>query len=157
LGYVLRSGVLKRIVVARIKLGSDLLLTMKEMVESENIKAGVILSAVGALSRASLRNVKSPPAELPITDGDRSYATFERPFEILSVSGNISEIEGAPAVHAHITLSTVRDGKILSLGGHLIEGCIVYPFAEMVIAELTDISMSKAIEDETRTYQLFTK
>lgn len=155
MGYILRSGGLRRIVVARVRLGGDLFLMMEEIAEKENIRAGVILSAVGALSRASMRNVKTLPEKLPIREANRFSVSLEGPFEILSVSGNISEVEGRPTVHAHITLSAVRDDEVISLGGHLTEGCIACPFVELVIAELEDISMRKALDDETGTYQLF--
>ena len=93
--YRLRSGIKKRVIVARIKRGNDLLWSINKIVLEEGIKAGVILSLVGALSRASLRNVESFQNILPITDENRKYTVIERPCEILSLSGNIGEIEAA--------------------------------------------------------------
>lgn len=155
MAYRLRSGTLKRIVVARIKRGNDLLMSLNKIVLDEGIKAGVILSAVGALSRASFRNVASFPNELPITDENRKYKVIEKPCEILSLSGNIGEIEDDLVVHAHISLSFVQKNEVKSIGGHLVEGCVVFPFAEIVIAEISGIRMKKTIDDDTKTYQLF--
>jgi predicted DNA-binding protein with PD1-like motif len=98
--FRLRSGTLKRIFVARIKRGNDLLLSLKKIVLAEGIKSGVILSVVDALSRASLRNVESLPTELPITDENRRYTVIEKPCEVLSLSGNIGEIEENSVAHA---------------------------------------------------------
>jgi predicted DNA-binding protein with PD1-like motif len=153
--YRLRSGIQKRVIVARIKRGNDLLQSINNIVLDEGIKAGVILSAVGALNRASLRNVKSFPNELPITDVNRKYKVIEKPCEILSLSGNIGEIEDNPGVHAHISLSFVQKNEVKSIGEHLVEGCVVSPFAEIVIAEISGISMEKRIDMDTKTYQLF--
>jgi len=153
--YRLRSGTLKRIFIARIKRGNVLLLSLIKIVVAEGIKSGVILSVVGALSRASLRNVESLPNELPITDENRRYTVIEKPWEVLSLSSNIGEIEDTSVVHAHITLSTVQKNEVKSIGGHLVEGCVVFPFAEIVIAEISGISMKKTFDNDTKTFQLF--
>ena len=154
LAYKLRSGIQKRVVVAWIKRGNDLLLSIQNIVLDEDIKVGVILPAVGALSRASLRNIKCFPNELPITNVNRKYTVIEKTCEILSLSGNIGEIEDSPMVHIHISLSFVEK-KAKSIGGHLVEGWAVFPFVEIVIAEITGISMKKTIDKDTKTYQLF--
>ncbi len=153
--YVCRSGIAGRIIVARLMPDSDVLLSLRKLVEEGNVKAGVILSGVGLLRKAHLRNCRVLPNEYPITDSNRSFMSFERPLEILGLSGNISEVEGKPWVHAHITLSSVNDEEISVIGGHLIEGCIVFGFAEIIIMELEKISMKKDFDEETRTLQLF--
>ncbi len=150
-----RVGSASRVVVARLKPGSDLLLTLRDIVVKEGIEAGVILSGVGLLGEARLRNCKSLPEEYPITDENRTYLSFSRPMEILSLSGNVTMAEGSPLVHAHATLSHVEGDKIGVIGGHLIEGCIVFGFAEIILMELEDIEMEKKYDEETRTLQLF--
>jgi hypothetical protein len=153
--YDLRSGGTGRVMVARLKPGSDLLGALQEMVEDEGVEAGVILSGVGLLEDARLRNCKSLPEEFPITDENRTYLSFSRPLEILSMSGNISMAEGSPLVHAHVTLSYIEGDEIGVVGGHLIEGCIVFGFAEIIIMELKSVQMEKRFDEETRTLQLF--
>lgn len=153
--HVNRVGKGGRVVVARLKPGSDLLLSLRRLVEKEGIRAGVILSGVGLLERARLRNCKALPEEYPITDANRSFVTFERPLEILALSGSVSEVEGKPWVHAHVTLSCVEDEEISAIGGHLIEGCIVFGFAEIFLMELEDIEMNREFDEETKTLQLF--
>ena len=39
------------------------------------------------------------------------------------------------------------------LGGHLIEGCTIFGFAEIILMELRDIEMEKNYDEETRTLQ----
>jgi predicted DNA-binding protein with PD1-like motif len=80
---------------------------------------------------------------------------MKHPLEILSLSGNISEVEGKTWVHAHITLSYIEEEEIQVVGGHLIEGCIIFGFAEIIIMELQDIDMSKTFDEETQQMQLF--
>ena len=155
--YVSRFGKTGRVLVARIKPGSDLLMSIRSLVEEKGMKAGVILSGVGLLSRARLRNCRVLPEEYPITDANRSFLTFERPLEILALSGNVSEVEGKPWVHAHMALSYVEEDRIRVVGGHLIDGCIIFGFAEAFIMELEDIDMSKKFDQETRTLQLFVR
>lgn len=153
--YVSRSGRVGRILVARLKPDCDLAKSLNEIFEKEGIRAGVIISGVGLLARARLRNCRSFPKAYPITDSDRSFLTFQRPFEILALSGNVGEVEGKPSVHAHVTLSFVENEQISVIGGHLVEGCVVFGFAEVVIVELADVDMTKEFDDETETLQLF--
>lgn len=153
--YVLREGRPGRIVVARLKPGSDLLLSLQEIVVEEGMEAGAILSGVGLLDEARLRNCRSLPKEYPITDENRTFLSFSRPLEILALSGDICMAEGEPLIHAHLTLSSVDGDAIDVIGGHLIEGCVVFGFAEIILMELEGIDMVKNIDEETRTLQLF--
>lgn len=153
--FVTRSCGSGKVVAARIKSGSDLLRSLQEIVKEEEIKAGIILSGVGLLSKAKLRNCKSLPDEFPITDENRSFLSYETPLEILGVSGNISTVDGGQLVHAHLALSYSEEGKVGVIGGHLIKGCVVFGFAEIFILELTGIEMVKRFDEETKTHQLF--
>lgn len=155
--YISREGKFGRVIVARLKTGSDLYLSIQEIVLDYDIKAAVILSGVGLLSKARLRNCRNLPHEFPITDKNRNYATFETPLEILGISGNVSLVEGMPLVHAHLTLSHIKDDEIQVIGGHMIEGSIVHGFSEIIITEITDIEMQKEYDQETKTHQLFTQ
>ncbi len=142
-------------IVARVKPGSDLLRSLQKIAAEEEITSGVIVSGVGLLKQAQLRNCKSLPEEYPITDANRTFLSFEKPLEILSISGNVTLAEGEPLVHAHITLSSVDGDEITVIGGHLIEGCVVFGFSEFAILEIEGIEMVKRFDEETRTLQLF--
>jgi len=153
--YLAKIGDIDKIVVARIKLGSDLLKALRNIAIENNIRAGIILSGVGGLSHAEIRNLKNLPEEFPITDRNRLYTSQDGPFEILSISGNISERNGEIVVHAHISISYVKNNQVYSIGGHLIEGCIVNPFAEVIIAKLKGIIMNREYDEETKAFELF--
>ena len=153
--YLVRSGRPGRVIVARVKPGSDLLRSLQKIAAEEEITSGVIVSGVGLLKQARLRNCRSLPEEYPITDANRTFLSFEKPLEILSISGNVTLAEGEPLVHAHLTLSTVEGDEITVIGGHLIEGCMVFGFSEFAILELEGIEMVKRFDEETKTLQLF--
>ncbi len=153
--YDARAGRPGRVIVARLKPGSDLLKSLQNIASKEEIEAGVILSGVGLLGEARLRNCKSLPEAFPITDANRTYLSFRRPLEVLSLSGNISRAEGTPLVHAHATLSYVEGDVITVVGGHLLPGCTVFGFAEVILMALEGVEMEKRFDEETRTLQLF--
>jgi predicted DNA-binding protein with PD1-like motif len=153
--YIVKSGQPGRVIVARVKPGSDLLRSLQKIAAEEGITSGVIVSGVGLLRQARLRNCKSLPEEYPITDGNRTFLSFEKPLEILSISGNVTLAEGEPLVHAHLTLSSVEGDEITVIGGHLIEGCVIFGFSEFAILELEGVEMVKRFDEETRTLQLF--
>lgn len=149
-------GEFGRAVVAKIEPGSDLLSSLREVAMRHGIRCGVILSAVGSLSRVTIRNLKEFPTEFPITDGNREFYTAEgKPFEILSLSGSIVPREdGEIAVHAHLAVSTVSGGRPVVLGGHLVEGNATYVMTEVAIAEVKGINVSRRLHPERRSWEL---
>jgi predicted DNA-binding protein with PD1-like motif len=153
--FIVRSGWPGRVIVVRVKPGSDLLRSLQTVTAEEGVTSGVILSGVGLLKQARIRNCKYLPDEYPITDANRTFLSFEKPLEILAISGNVTLAEGEFLVHAHLTLSFVEGGEITVIGGHLIEGCVIFGFSEFVIMELDGIEMVKRFDMETQTLQLF--
>lgn len=147
------AGHLSRVVVARLAPGADLLDSIVEIARREEIRSGVILSGAASLSQVAIRNVAVLPAELPITDAERLFLTLNGPYELLAISGNIAEVDGAPFVHAHITVSAGEE-RGLAYGGHLLSGCIVYSLAELVIAEIGGLSLTRPYDPATRGSQL---
>lgn len=99
----------------------DLYDEIQNFVHSQNIRAGVILSAVGSLTHATLRLANRP-----------THTEYEGPFEIVSMTGTVS-VHGS---HLHIAIS---DGEGITFGGHLVSGCKIYTTAEIVIAELEEV------------------
>lgn len=99
----------------------DLFDEIQQFVTAQNVQAGVILSAVGSLTHATLRLANRS-----------SYSEFEGPFEIVSLTGTVS----THGSHLHLAIS---DGDGKTLGGHLVKGCPIYTTAEIVILELGDV------------------
>lgn len=68
--------------------------------------------------------------------------TYEGDFEITSLVGTIS-VNG---VHLHMAISD-KEGK--SFGGHLKEGTIIHPTAEVVIGEDGRATYTRELDEET--------
>lgn len=153
--YITKTGKSGRIVVSRLKSGSDLLTSLKSIVREEEIESGIILSSVGALKKASLRNLRNLPEEYPIENENRFFKDIDDVFEILAMSGDIFKENGEIQVHAHVVLSHIEKDEISVVGGHLVEGCEVGGFAEIMIQEIEDLQMVKRFDEKTKTTQLF--
>lgn len=140
-------------IVTRLFPGSDLLEALTEIARRESIRSGVILSGAASLSEVILRNVRGLPPQLPITDEDRVFVHKKGPYELLSISGNISEQDGDIWVHAHITVSSGEEDG-LAYGGHLVVGCKVLSLAELVLAEIEGVRLARTYDKATRGPQL---
>ena len=120
-----------KIFALRLKPDQDLKASLSNFVEKNNIEAGFILTTVGSLKQATLR----------FADRDQAQV-FEERFEIVSLVGTLS-ING---LHLHIALSD-RNGK--TMGGHLLDGCIIYTTAEIVIGTSEDLSFLRTMDEQT--------
>lgn len=101
--------------VFRLKPGQDLRISIQQWVNEQHIQAGWISTAVGSLTHYQLRLANQSGS----SNGDGH-------FEILSLSGTVS----ANGSHLHMS---VADSTGKTIGGHLLEGNIVYSTAEIVI------------------------
>ena len=115
----------------RLRRGDDLLLSIKALAQARNIRAGVVLSAVGCISEGQLRDASSVTIR-PVTEH----------CEIVSLNGTVS----ARRCHLHIALSKE---DLSTIGGHLCPGCIINTTCELVIAELPGISYDVEADAET--------
>lgn len=154
LGVRYGSGTLGRIIAIRLAPGCDLLRSIRDVAKAEGIRAGVILSGVASLSRATLRNVRTRPEPFPITDANRVYTPRDEMLELVALSGNIAERDGEVMVHGHfVVTSGVEDGA--AYGGHLVEGCEVLSTGEIVIAEVAGLPIVRRIDPQTQAPELF--
>ena len=119
----------------RLKPGQPLKESIIQLVEEKQIKAGVILAAVGGLDNANLRVSKFDNGEHPTLE-------VEGPLEIVSCMGTLST-EGC---HIHISVSD-RSGKCY--GGHLKNGCRTCVTVELVILVFDDVVYRRVLDDET--------
>ena len=148
------KGTLGKVVAFRLGPGCDLMKSIEEIAKKENIQSGLVLSGAGSLSQVTLRNVRLFPDEFPVMDRNRIYTPKKEPLELLSLSGNISRRDGEIHVHCHITISSGLDNS-RAYGGHLIEGCLIFSYCEVIIAEITGLEMKRDIDPETRGPELF--
>ena len=113
--------------------GQDVMIEIVKFVKENDVKAGVILSAVGSLRKSNIR--------VPIIDGEVKYINPEN-LEIDNLHGTVS----TDSVHLHIAVSNI-DGLVM--GGHLKEGCIVRTTCELVIGVLDDVEFKREADSTT--------
>ena len=115
----------------RLKRGEDLLDSIRKLCAAKNIRAGVVLSGVGCISRGRVRDASG----VTIREiGDHC--------EIVSLNGTVS----ARRCHLHIALS---DEALRTIGGHLCTGCIINTTCELIIAELPGVDYDVEQDEET--------
>ena len=126
---------MNRIVCERLHRGQDLMESIKELAAREHLKGAVVLSAVGCVSRARLRDASGTDIqEIP------------EHCEIVSVTGTVSQAR----THLHISLSR-KDLSVL--GGHLVPGCIVNTTCELVLME-TGFEFGKEFDPQTGYHEI---
>ena len=129
------TGQFERVVVMRMKFGSDLLGGIAKIVAQEHIQNGVILSGIGSVRGFRTHQVYN--RDLPT----KNIFTTERdtPADLDSVSGYV--INGK--VHAHMVLGTGNR----TIAGHLEPGTEVFTYAIVTVGVLTGVDLSR-VEDK---------
>ena len=123
----------------RLHRGDDLLLSIKGLAQDKHIKAGVILSAVGCVLQARLRDASG----VNIRD-------IAEHCEIVSLNGTVSE----KRCHLHLALSKE---DLSTIGGHMVEGCIINTTCELVIVEIVGQEIDVEFDEETGYKELIFK
>lgn len=124
-----------RSIIFRLKPGADLKESIEEAVRQHDVKAGFIVTCVGGLKQATVRMAGATPKAQDIR-------TFEGDFEIVSLVGTVS-VNGT---HLHMSFSD-NDGIVR--GGHLKEGTVIDPTAEIVLGVDETIEIKREMDDET--------
>jgi uncharacterized protein len=99
----------------RLKPGQDLRKSIEDYVKENDIKAGWVATCVGSLTNYNIRFANQK-------DGSTGTGYFE----IVSLTGTVS----TNGSHIHISIS---DSTGRTIGGHLLQGCVVYTTAEIVL------------------------
>lgn len=120
----------------RLHRGDDLLDSIRSLATKKEIKAGVVLSAVGCISKGRVRDASGI-----------NIREIQDHCEIVSLNGTIS----AARCHLHIALSKE---DLTTIGGHLCPGCIINTTCELVIGELPNVSIQKEYDPETGYHEL---
>lgn len=123
----------------RLTKGMDLKESIQSYCQEKHIVAGTVLSGVGCVSEACVRNA-----------GGIKSIRIEKNLEIVSLMGTISQ----NGLHLHISLS---DEDLKTIGGHLKEGCIVNTTAEIVIGEFEEYLFSREMDESTGYKELVIK
>lgn len=120
-----------RILVLRLRPGQDLRQQLEAFVKEKKIHAGFMITAVGSLRKAAIRLADQP-----------GPTVFDEKFEIVSLVGTL----GQDGMHLHISISD-KTGK--TIGGHLVEGCLIYTTAEIVIGDAMGLEFTREQDSET--------
>lgn len=97
--------------VIRLEQGDDILKSIKQFAEKEKVGAA-FFEGIGSLYKARLGHYDFKDTRT------YKYETFNEDLEILTLSGNVSTMNGHALPHAHVTLGR-RDFSVI--GGHLEE------------------------------------
>lgn len=124
------------LVILRFKYKTDLLAGLKEMVQQQHIRNGVILAAVGSVRSYHLHQTsnRSFPSQDTFEENPSASA------DLVSMNGYI--VDGK--VHAHVTLA-LPDRAI---AGHLEPGTQVFTFAIVTIGVIKDADLNR-VDDKT--------
>jgi hypothetical protein len=114
--------------------GADLKKELSRIVRENDLRASVVLTCVGSLTRTVIRLADQP-----------GPTTFDGKREIVSLVGTL----GLAGEHLHIAVS---DSTGRTIGGHLMEGSLVYTTAEIAVGELTELAFAREADPKT-TYQ----
>ncbi len=120
-----------RIICKRLHRGDDLLASIRAIAQAEKIDAGVVLSGVGCISRARVRDASGV-----------NVRELNRHFEIVSLNGTVSQTR----CHLHIALS---DESLATVGGHLLDGCIINTTCELIIGVLDGVRFDTEQDAQT--------
>jgi len=121
----------------RLKPDSDLLDTLNQIIKRIGVEVGHIYG-IGSVG----------PANIGYYDfNERQYKEnkFNGIYEIVSLLGNISMMDGKPMCHCHIAIGD-KQGKVY--GGHLLLGTIVY-VAEVHISVLKGSPPERTFDTQT--------
>lgn len=121
----------------RLKPKVDLKKSILAFAEENGIHAGCMVTAVGSLEQCHLRFANQQKGEIK-----KGY------FEIVSLAGTFSP----SSCHLHISLS---DHAGATLGGHLLDGSIVYTTVEIIALDLTDLEFHRTLDSAYGFKELF--
>lgn len=110
-----RTVASKEIYLGRLSRGDDLLEALTAFCRENDVRLGRV-RALGAVQKASIACYDQERREY-------DYFSIDRPLEITNLTGNVSEKDGKPIVHAHLTLA---DETGAAFGGHLAKGTSVF-------------------------------
>ncbi|GAB3836579.1 PPC domain-containing DNA-binding protein [Hymenobacter jeollabukensis] len=109
----------------RLRPGQDLRQQLTALTQQQHLRAAAVLTCVGSLTQVTLR--------LANQEGPTVYRGH---FEIVSLVGTLAE----SGSHLHLS---VADSTGRTIGGHLLDGNVVYTTAELVLGVLEDVEFGR--------------
>jgi uncharacterized protein len=123
----------------RLKPGQDLKKEIETYVQQHKIEAGWIMTCVGSVTQYHLRFANQ-------SESNKASGHFE----IVSLTGTVS-------INGHHLHMSVSDSTGRTIGGHLLDGNIIYTTAEIVIGEGKQIVFTREKDGTTEWEELHVK
>jgi len=124
------------LIFIRLLPGEELQEQLKKVCKKHDIKIAVILSGIGQLKNFQLGYFKEK--------GDYSPETFDKPYELLSLTGNICLQGREYLLHLHAVLG---DENKQVVGGHLIKGTV--EITNEIVLLKTSLKVKRKLEEAT--------
>lgn len=122
----------------RLRPGMDLKKEMAQFVASNQLQSASISTCVGSLRELTIR-----PAN------QKELLHLRGHYEIVSLTGTFAD--HGKNNHIHISVS---DSTGNTIGGHLVDGNIIYTTAEIVLLNNKGMNFTRVIDPETTFYEL---
>lgn len=138
------KGGFKRILAIRLEPGDDVVESIRLLCLKENIKHGVIFTALGSLKKASFYD----PTPVPGQPGKYRYGDpieMEGAVELITLSGIVCEEDsGSISLHIHAAFA---DEMGNGYAGHLEAGNITFATVELFLGELEGIRLHRSFDE----------
>jgi uncharacterized protein len=132
-----------RTIVGRLERGDDLIEALYEAARKHGVNFGEI-HALGAVT------------DLEVTEWDAGNNSYRPPIrreelsEVLMLYGNLSEKDGKPFWHLHVSAGYLDGGKSSIIAGHLVRAKV---FAlEFVLTSYQGILLNRSLDEKTGLY-----
>jgi len=122
--------------------GEDIYQSLKKACQKHRVKTAVVLSGIGQLKKFKLGYFKEK--------GDYAPQEFEKPHELLSLMGSISNQGGDYNFHLHVALGNETKGVV---GGHLIKGTV--EVTNEIVLLKTDLAITRKLEESSGLQGMF--
>lgn len=129
-----------KVVIARCDTGEDLYESLTKLVKEYYVVSGHF-QVMGALTRGKVGIYEN---------GKYTWIDHSGALEISSCAGNVAVKEGKPLIHAHAVLND-HNGKFIA--GHMAEGCIVGPTAEIHLT-VHDGEVTRKLDEPSGLWKL---
>ncbi len=138
---VFPGGTIAEVISLRLDRGEDVLASVERIARERDVHTGIVLSGIGTLDKARLHYITHtgfPPSN--------EFVDYEGPIELLSIDGIIADF----TPHLHTCIS-IKDQTYM---GHLEPGCRVLYLAEIAIARLQGVRLTRRRHPETNVSHL---
>ncbi len=126
----------------RLTPGQDLRKSLVSYAKGAKLEAGCVLTCVGSLQKVSLRLANADSSTSTHNPKGNETVSLDERFEIVSLTGTVSR----HGCHLHISLADYQGNVV---GGHLLDGCVVFTTAELVLGECVGHVFSREMDEET--------